>query len=476
MTSIYQSPLSTRYSSRKMQSIFSDLHRARTWRKLWVALAEAEKELGLPITDEQIHQLKESQNEVPFEAVERYEAKLKHDVMAHIHAYGEQCPKAKGILHWGATSSYVTDNGDLILYKEALSLLHVKLLEIVRSFLHFCRQNRDVPCMGYTHFQPAQPTTIGKRGCLWLQDFFWDLQELERRLLDLPFLGVKGATGTQASFLSLFNGNASQVHSLEDKVTKKMGFTRALTIASQTYPRKIDIAILSLLANISESAHKFAVDIRLLSNTGELMEGKEASQVGSSAMPYKSNPVKSERVCGLARFVMNLLPNSYQTASQQWLERSLDDSSNRRLAMTEAFLATDGILNLLHNLVPSLVMNKNLIQRKLDAELPFLLSENLLMLLVKKGQSRQEMHERMRNHAFFAKEAMFKEDRSNDFLERLANDPFIPLSFDEIETQSHLEDLLGCASSQVEDFLQQEVVPYLQKFESLHYLFEETPI
>lgn len=392
----YASPFSARYTSPEMSYLFSAQYKISTFRKLWVALAKAQKKLGLPITQTQIDQLAQKVDQIDFEAAHRYEKQFRHDVMAHIHAFGDQCPQAKAILHLGATSSYVTDNTDLIQLKQALQLILGKLAHILKLLSSFAEREADAPCLAYTHFQPAQPTTIGKRGCLWLQDFLLDAQEIQRQIEILPFLGAKGATGTQASFLSLFEGNAAKVQELETLIAHEFSFTKVLPISGQTYTRKLDLNVLNLLESFAASAHKMGTDIRLLAHEGELLESLTESQVGSSAMPYKRNPIYAERICGLARFVISLAQNPAYTAATQWLERSLDDSSNRRLCIAESFLGADAILNLLAHLITHLQVDRSLALSHLEKQIPHLAMETLLMQAVKQGKDRQEVHEKLR--------------------------------------------------------------------------------
>jgi adenylosuccinate lyase len=395
----YQSPLNSRYASREMLHIFSSDYKYILWRKLWVELARAQKDLGLKITSDQISQMERHLHEIDYTAVSRYEEELRHDVMAHIHAFGDQCPSAKPIIHLGATSCFVTDNGDLIQLREALQIIGAKLLVLLQNFSNLALKYRDTPCLGYTHFQPAQPTTFGKRVCLWAQDFWSDATDLVQVIENLPFLGIKGATGTQASLLSLFKNDIKAVEECDQKISNSFGFKKLLRISGQTYPRKIDVHIGHFLTQLSLSAYKFANDLRLLCHTGEVEEPTLKKQVGSSAMPYKRNPIYSERVCSLARFVKNTVHNLEDTAAHQWLERSLDDSANRRIALPECFLATDALLKICIHLSDGMVINKIKIQHLLNKELPFLATENLLMNAVQKGKDRQEIHELIRHYA-----------------------------------------------------------------------------
>lgn len=446
----YVSPFSARYTSKEMSHLFSAQFKISTFRKLWTSLAKAEKNLGLPITRAQIAELEANIEKIDWKAAENHEKRLRHDVMAHIHAYGDQCPLAKPIIHLGATSSYVTDNTDLIQLKKALSLLFSKLIHVLRLLSSIAEKEAASPCLGYTHFQAAQPTTIGKRACLWLQDFLLDAHEFERAIVSLPFLGAKGATGTQSSFLALFEGNEAKVKELETLIAHDFGFTKILPISGQTYTRKLDLNVLNLLESFSASAHKMATDIRLLAHTGELAETPSDTQVGSSAMPYKRNPIYSERICGLARFVMSLSQNPAYTAATQWLERSLDDSSNRRLSIPESFLGVDAILNLLAHLLSSLTINRELALTHLEAQMPQLATENILMYAVKKGADRQDVHERLRK-------------LSGKSIDEIAK----ALHLDLKDLQLTPTSLIGRASNQVRDFLYSEVHPFLSRHKDL---------
>lgn len=396
---VYRNPLIDRYASREMSAIWSPQKKHATWRKLWVALAESQQQLGLEITDQQLQQLRENVENVDFTKAAEYERKLRHDVMAHVHAYGDQCPEAKKIIHLGATSCYVTDNTELIQLRESLRLIIKRLVPVIDSLASFAEQNRDLPCLGYTHLQPAQPTTVGKRATLWCYELVLDLQELEHRIDTLQFRGVKGTTGTQASFLSLFDGNHEKVLELDRLVTEKMGFTRSYPVTGQTYSRKIDAQVLKALAGIGESAHKAGSDLRLLQHHKEIEEPFEKEQIGSSAMAYKRNPMRSERMCALARFAMNLSGNASDTAAVQWMERTLDDSANRRLSLPMSFLAIDAVLILYRNVTSGLVVYPRVIEKHLRAELPFMATEEILMQGVQAGGDRQELHERIRVHS-----------------------------------------------------------------------------
>jgi len=449
----YESPLSTRYASDEMSQLFSSQYKYTLWRSLWIALAESQQALDLEISNEQIDELKKQREVIDFDNVRQYEEALKHDVMAHIHAYGDLCPKARPIIHLGATSCYVTDNADLIQMKEALLLLKKKLEAVISNFSTFATQYAALPCLGYTHFQPAQLTTVGKRVCLWMQDFLLDLEELNHRLQTLQFLGVKGTTGTQASFLKLFNGDHEKVKALDEMVTKKMGFTRCFALSGQTYSRKQDSHILHILSGLGASSHKCCTDIRLLANQKEIEEPFSDKQIGSSAMPYKRNPMLSERACSLARFLISLSANGYYTSATQWLERSLDDSANRRLTLSEAFLTSDALLNILLKLSRGLVVYPKTIEKNIREELPFMLTENILMAAVKKGGDRQDLHEKIRIHSQAAGQRVKEEGKANDLLDRIAKDPDFFLIQEDLHTLCEPKHYIGRADKQVEEFI-----------------------
>lgn len=437
-----------------MSYLFSAKYKIITFRRLWISLAKAERELGLPISKEQIAQMEKHLEKIDFKKAAAYEKQFRHDVMAHIHAYGDQCPDAKPIIHLGATSCYVTDNGDLIQFKEALGLLFGKLVHILRRLSRFAANEWKTPTLSYTHFQSAQPTTIGKRACLWLQDFLLDAQDWKRISDSLPFLGAKGATGTQSSFLALFDGTAAKVDKLEKLIAKDFGFSKILPISGQTYSRKIDLTLLNAFESFAASAHKMGTDIRLLAHDGELCEAPSKSQVGSSAMPYKRNPIYSERICGLARFVISLAQNPAYTAATQWLERSLDDSSNRRLSIPEAFLGTDALLNLLVHLLDNLQAVPAVALKRLNQELPKLVMENILMKAVKKGGNRQDLHEKLRK---------LSEKSLNALVEEITSDPEFHLNRKELKPLLSVSTLIGLAPNQVRNFLSREVHPFLKK-------------
>ncbi len=463
----YVSPLSTRYASSAMRENFSDKKKFTTWRRLWIALAECEKELGLPITDTQIAELRAFADDVNFELAEQYERKLRHDVMAHVHAYGDQCPTARAIIHLGATSCYVTDNTELIQMRDGIRLLRAQLVATISALRDFALCWRELPVLGFTHFQPAQATTVGKRAALWLQDLVDDLAELDHAESNLRFRGVKGATGTQASFLELFDGDHARVRELDAKITTRMGFERHFLITGQTYTRKLDFRVVQVLSGIAQSAHKFATDLRLLANRREIDEPFEDRQIGSSAMPWKRNPMRCERICALSRFVMSLLDNCAHTAANQWLERTLDDSANRRLAISEAFLAVDAILNLQANVAAGLVVYPGVVRKNLMEELPFLASEHLMMEAVKAGGDRQAVHEALRVHAREAARAMKEDGEPPRLRERLAADPAfkdVAPRMDELLEPSRF---VGRAPEQVLEYVEAEVDPLLARYRAL---------
>lgn len=462
MTDFYQSPFSVRYASREMQRIFSERNKFTTWRRLWVALAESEQSLGLPISDEQLDELRAHVEDVNFEVAEAREKIVRHDVMSHVYAYGEQCPKAKGIIHLGATSCYVGDNTDLIVMREALRLLRGKLVTVVGNLAGFAEKHAGMPTLAFTHFQPAQPTTVGKRATLWLQDVMSDIEDLDYVLGGLKLLGSKGTTGTQASFLELFNGDHEKCRRLDAMIAEKMGFPGCYAVSGQTYSRKIDSRILNVLSGIAQTATKFSNDIRLLQHLKEVEEPFEKSQIGSSAMAYKRNPMRSERIASIARFVICDALNPAITAATQWFERTLDDSANKRIAMAEGFLAIDGILDLFANVSNGLVVYPNVIAKHLAAELPFMASENIMMDAVKAGGDRQELHEAIRANAQAAAAHVKLDGGENDLLERLAEDPhFAGMNLDLTETL-RAEKYVGRAPEQVKEYLAEEVKPFLE--------------
>lgn len=465
-------PLEQRYASVEMCTLFSSEHKYLLWRRLWLALAKAEQTTGLPISNEQIEELSKNLEQIDLSAVKKYEKQFRHDVMAHLYAFGELCPKAKGILHLGATSAFITDNADLLQQKEALNLLLYKLVQLIRTLSSFASSHASLPCLGYTHFQPAQPTTVGKRACLWLQDFLLDIYELRNRLEQLRFLGVKGATGTQASFLDLFNGDHGKVKKLDSLLAEELGFTGVWRISGQTYTRKQDMLVGDTLCGIASSCHKMANDLRLLAHLQEIEEPFKETQVGSSAMPYKRNPILSERICSLARYLLSLGENPRYTAALQWLERSLDDSANRRLWVPQAFLCCDALLNLCIFVVKGSVVYPKVIQRHLDEELPFLAMETILMHSVQKGGDRQVVHEALREQAQKARQIMKESGESVTLLERLKSDKRIPLNEPELEKLLDAKAFTGRAAEQVSEFLQEEVRPLLDHYSHL----EDQPI
>ena len=460
----YVSPLAERNATAAMCAIFSPNFKFRTWRKLWIALAEAERELGLEISEEQIAEMRRFKDDINYDVAKRREAEVRHDVMAHVYAFGRQCPAARPIIHLGATSCFVGDNTDLIILREAMGLVCRRLATTIDLLAEFAMRHKDLPCLGFTHYQPAQPTTVGKRACLWLQDLVMDLAEMDGRIAGLPFRGAKGTTGTQASFLELFGGDAGKVEQLDRLVAEKMGFEKRLTITGQTYTRKIDWQVLSGLAGLAASAAKMATDIRLLANLKELEEPFEKKQIGSSAMAYKRNPMRCERICGLARFVIGNAQNAAHTAAAQWMERTLDDSSNRRLSLSEGFLATDGILNLCLSVAEGMVVYPNVIRAHLDKELPFMATEAILMAGVQVGGDRQELHERIRTHSQEAARRVKEEGRDNDLIERLAADPAFAQIRDELPELADPQRFVGLAPQQVERFIAAEVEPIRKKY------------
>ena len=453
MKSIYESPLSSRYASEYMLNLFSPDKRYHTWRKLWVALARAEYKLGLPVTAEQVEELEAHLNdEIDYDAVAAKEKLLRHDVMAHIHVYGESCPNAAGIIHLGATSCYVTDNADLMIYRDALNYIRGELVAVIKALGEFAMHYRAMPTLGYTHFQPAQLVTIGKRACLWIQDFMLDLDELDFVIKNLKFHGCRGTTGTDASFLSLFDGDEEKVKELSRLIAEECGFDSMFAVAGQTYPRKYDSRILNVLSSIAQSAYRFANDMRLLQHLRQVEEPFEKNQVGSSAMAYKRNPMRCERICSLSRYIMADALNAPMTASTQWFERTLDDSANRRISLPEGFLACDAVLRLMRNVTNGLHVNEKIVEKAVFEYLPFIATENLLMSAVKKGGDRQELHEVIRRNSMEAT-ARMKEGLNCDLLERLAADPEFPLTKEEITAVMNPSDFIGRSAQQVEEFI-----------------------
>lgn len=466
-TDSYISPLSERYASKEMQYIFSEDNKFRTWRRLWIALAETEKELGLDITQEQIDEMKAHQDDINYEDARAREKVVRHDVMSHVYAYGLQCPKAKGIIHLGATSCYVGDNTDIILMSEALQLVRKKLLNVLNELAHFADKYKDLPTLGFTHFQPAQPTTVGKRSTLWMQDFLMDLEDLEYVSNSLKLLGSKGTTGTQASFLELFDQDQDKVDRLDTMIAEKMGFHECYAVSGQTYSRKVDTRVINVLAGIAASATKMSNDIRLLQHLKEVEEPFEKTQIGSSAMAYKRNPMRSERIASLSRYVIVDALNPAVTSATQWFERTLDDSANKRLSVAEAFLAIDGVLDLCLNVVDGLVVYDKVIHKHLMAELPFMATENIMMDAVKKGGDRQELHERIRQLSMEAGRNVKEKGMDNNLLELIAADPAFGLSLEELQASMKPERYIGCAPHQVDRFLETYVYPVLEKNKDL---------
>ena len=462
-TDLYTSPLSQRYASRDMQFIFSQDMKFRTWRKLWIALAETEKELGITkITDDMIAEMKEHQDDINYEVARAREKEVRHDVMSHVYAYGQQCPKAAGIIHLGATSCYVGDNTDIIIMKEALQLVRKKLINVLAELSSFAEEYKDQPTLGFTHFQPAQPTTVGKRATLWMQEFCLDLEETEHVIASLKLLGSKGTTGTQASFLELFHGDLDKVDRLDPMIAEKMGFEACYPVSGQTYSRKVDTQVLNVLAGIAASAMKMATDIRLLQHLKEVEEPFEKSQIGSSAMAYKRNPMRSERICSLSRYVMCDALNPAITSGTQWFERTLDDSANKRLSVPEAFLAIDGVLDLCLNVTDGLKVYPKVIERHLRAELPFMATENIMMDEVNNfGADRQKVHEKIRELSMQAGRRVKEEGLDNNLLELIAEDPDFHVSMDDLQKYMDPSKYTGCAAHQVDRFLQEVIQPIL---------------
>jgi adenylosuccinate lyase len=458
----YDNPLIARYASPPMSELWGPQRKFSTWRRLWVALAEAEAELGLPVSPEQIAELKRHVDDIDFAAAQQHERRVRHDVMAHVLAYGDVCPKAKPIIHLGATSCYVTDNTDLILLREAMEMVRDRLVAVIDSLARFAQQYRALPCLAFTHFQPAQPTTVGKRACLWAYDFVLDLAEIEFRLANLKAHGSKGTTGTQASFLALVDGDHEKVRRLDELICQKIGFSESYSVTGQTYPRKIDSQILAVLSGISQSAHKMATDLRLLAHRKEVEEPFEKEQIGSSAMAYKRNPMRSERICSLARFVISLESNAAATLAVQWLERTLDDSANRRLVLPQSFLATDAVLILCQNVTSGLAVYPRVIGANLDAELPFMATENILMAAAAADGDRQDLHERIRQHSLAAAAVVKNEGGKNDLIDRIAADQ----AFAKVDLTSVLDpaQFVGRAPQQVDEFLAEQIGPIRARY------------
>lgn len=461
----YISPLSERYASKEMQYIFSQEKKFRTWRKLWIALAKTEKELGIEsITDEMIEELEKYQDDINFEVAREREKEVRHDVMSHVYAYGVQCPKAKGIIHLGATSCYVGDNTDIIIMVEALGLIKTKILNVINELTKFAKAYKHLPTLAFTHFQPAQPTTVGKRASLWIHDLLLDYEEICHILDNIKLLGCKGTTGTQASFVELFDGNQEKIKKIDKLIAQKMGFKDCYPVSGQTYSRKIDTQVLTILAGIAQSAHKFSNDIRLLQHLKEIEEPFEKKQIGSSAMAYKRNPMRSERIASLSNFVMSDVMNGMFTSSTQWFERTLDDSANKRLSIPEGFLATDSILDLYLNIVDGLVVYPKVIEKRLMLELPFMATENIMMAAVKRGGDRQELHERIRELSMQAGENVKIHGKENNLLDLIAKDSMFQLSHEELVQTMDPSQYIGRSAEQVEEFLKEHIYPILEKY------------
>ena len=463
----YESPFGQRYASDEMQYVFSNDFKFSTWRKLWVALAKAEQKAGLDITDGQIAELEAHVEDINYEDAEGREKEVRHDVMAHVYAYGLQCPTAKGIIHLGATSCYVGDNTDVIILRAGLELVKKKLINVIGLLAKFAGEYKDLPALAYTHLQPAQLTTIGKRATLWLHEFLMDFEEVEYRISKLQLLGSKGTTGTQASFMELFEGDEDKIDLVERFIVEAMGFESAAPVSGQTYSRKVDYQVISALAGVAQSASKFSNDMRLLQSFKEMEEPFERHQIGSSAMPYKRNPMRSERITALSRYVMVDTLNPAVTAATQWFERTLDDSANKRIAVAEAFLAVDGILNLLLNVCDGLVVYPKVVTRRVMTELPFMATENIMMTAVKNGGDRQALHEKLREHSLAAAKVVKEEGGENDLLDRICNDPAFNLSREEVDGLMKPENFVGRAPSQVARYLEQVVAPLLEKNKGL---------
>ena len=464
MKQSYQSPLSSRYASKEMSYIFSPDMKFKTWRKLWIALAESEMELGLNISKEQIDELKKFADDINYEDAEKKEREIRHDVMSHVYAYGKQCPNAMPIIHLGATSCYVGDNTDVIVMDKALRLVETKLASIINILSDFAIKNKDIPTLSYTHFQPAQPTTVGKRATLWIQDLMMDLEEVCYRISKLRLLGCKGTTGTQASFLELFNGDSKKVDILEEKIAAKMGYEKCFDVSGQTYTRKLDSQVLNVLSGIAQSAAKFSNDIRLLQHLKEIEEPFEKNQIGSSAMAYKRNPMRCERMAALSRFVIVQCLNPCLTASAQWFERTLDDSANKRLSISEAFLAVDAILNLYMNIADGLVVYKEVIKKHLNDEMPFMCTENIMMDCVKNGGNRQELHEHIRVLSMEVSKLIKEEGKSNDLLKRIADDNIVNMSYNDVKELASADKYIGRAIEQTQNYIYNVVNPVLSKY------------
>lgn len=467
MSKTYESPFSTRYASDEMQELFSADKKFKTWRKLWIALAKAEKKLGLPITDEQIAQLEAHAEDINYDVAAKREKEVRHDVMAHVYAYGVQCPDAKGIIHLGATSCYVGDNTDVIIMRDALEVVRRKVLNVIANLAKFAEEYRSMPALAYTHLQPAQLTTVGKRATLWINELMMDLEEIDYRISTLKLLGSKGTTGTQASFVELFEGDSRKIKELEREIAREMGFDQVVPVSGQTYSRKMDAQVLATLGGVAQSASKFANDLRILQNFKEMEEPFEAHQIGSSAMPYKRNPMRSERITALARYVMIDTLNPAFTSATQWFERTLDDSANKRISVAEGFLAVDSILNIMMNVTKGLVVYPKVVEQRVMKELPFMATENIMMSAVKKGGDRQELHERLREHSIAAAKVVKEQGLENDLIDRICSDEMFQLSRDEVDAILKPINFVGRSVEQVEEYLSEIVVPVLQKNKEL---------
>ena len=467
MRDTYESPLSSRYADKEMKYLFSPDMKFKTWRRLWIALAESEMELGLPVTQEQVDELKAHADDINYEVAEARERVVRHDVMSHVYAYGQQCPKAAGIIHLGATSCYVGDNTDIIIMTEAMKVVRKKLVNVIRVLSKFAEEYKNLPTLAFTHFQPAQPTTVGKRATLWIQEFLMDLEDVEYQIGKAKLLGSKGTTGTQASFLELFDGNDELAAKIDGKIAEKLGYETCFAVSGQTYPRKLDSQMLNVLSCIAQSAAKFSNDIRLLQHLKEVEEPFEKNQIGSSAMAYKRNPMRSERIASLARYVVVDALNPAITASTQWFERTLDDSANKRISVPEAFLATDAILNLVMNVADGLVVYPKVIEQHLRRELPFMATENIMMAAAPRGAERQELHEHVRVHSMAASKVIKEEGGENDLLERIAGDPIFGVTLEELKGIVDPHKYVGRAPRQTEIFLKETVQPVLERYADL---------
>ena len=467
MSKVYESPFGTRYASPEMQELFSSDFKFKTWRRLWVSLAKAEQKYGLAITDEQIRELEEHVEDINYDVAVAREKEVRHDVMAHVYAYGVQCPNAKGIIHLGATSCYVGDNTDVIIMREALKVVRRKLVNVMNNLAKFAMEYRSMPALAYTHLQPAQLTTVGKRATLWLNELLMDYEEINFRISSLKLLGSKGTTGTQASFVELFEGDSEKIKGVEKTIAEDMGFDSVVPVSGQTYSRKVDAQVLSTLGGIAQSASKFATDLRILQNFKEMEEPFEAHQIGSSAMPYKRNPMRSERITALARYVIIDTLNPAFTSATQWIERTLDDSANKRISMAEGFLAVDSILNIMLNVTNGLVVYPKVVRQRVMKELPFMATENIMMSAVKKGGDRQELHERLRMHSIAAAKVVKEEGLENDLIDRICADDSFMLTRSEIDAILKPENFIGRSVEQVEEFISTAIAPILKENQSI---------